>query len=434
MKYYSTKNRDRKVSLREAVIQGLAPDNGLYMPEYIPVLPDFLINALADLTLGQIGFEVVVRFVHDDVPENELRKIIENTIQFDAPLVAIEENVYCQELFHGPTLAFKDFGARFLAGLLGYFAQQENRTITILVATSGDTGSAVANAFLNVPGTRVVVLYPAGKVSEVQEKQFTTLGKNITALEVTGTFDDCQRLVKAAFMDAELKKSLFLTSANSINIARLIPQSFYYFYAYAQLAKTRRPLVVSVPSGNFGNLTAGLIAKRMGLPIAKFVAATNVNAVVPEFLKSGVFLPRTSKQTISNAMDVGNPSNFVRMLDLYNQDSKMLSNDVAGYSFTDAETKGVMKSVFEKSQYVLDPHGAVGYLGLKTFLQTHPEYAGVFLETAHPAKFMEVVEEAIHTKPELPERLNKFLAGKKNSIPVSAKFEELKSLLPSLLT
>jgi threonine synthase len=434
MKYYSTNNRDRKVSLREAVIQGLAPDNGLYMPEYIPVLPDFFINALADLTLEQIGFEVAVRFVHDDVPENELRKIIEHTIQFDAPLVAIEENVYSQELFHGPTLAFKDFGARFLSGLLGYFAQQENKTITILVATSGDTGSAVANAFLNVPGTRVVVLYPAGKVSEVQEKQFTTLGSNITALEVTGTFDDCQRLVKAAFMDADLKKSFFLTSANSINIARLIPQSFYYFYAYAHLAKTRRPLVVSVPSGNFGNLTAGLIAKRMGLPITKFVAATNVNAVVPEFLNSGVFLPRTSKQTISNAMDVGNPSNFVRMLDLYNQDSMMLANDVAGYSFTDTETKGAMKSVFEKNQYILDPHGAVGYLGLKTFLQTHPEYSGVFLETAHPAKFIEVVEEAILTKPELPERLNKFLAGKKNSIPISSKFEELKSLLPSLLT
>lgn len=433
MNYYSTNNRHRKVSLREAVIQGLAPDNGLYMPEYIPVLPEFFINALADLTLGQIGFEVAVRFLDDDVPEDELRKIIAHTIQFDAPLVAIEKNVYCQELFHGPTLAFKDFGARFLSGLLGYFAQQENKTITILVATSGDTGSAVANAFLNVPGTRVVVLYPAGKVSEVQEKQFTTLGKNITALEVMGTFDDCQRLVKAAFMDADLKQAFFLTSANSINIARLIPQSFYYFYAYAHLAKTRRPLVVSVPSGNFGNLTAGLIAKRMGLPIAKFVAATNVNAVVPEFLKSGVFLPRTSKQTISNAMDVGNPSNFVRMLDLYNQEAKAFSNDVAGYSFTDAETKGAMKSVFEKSQYVLDPHGAVGYLGLKTFLQAHPEYSGVFLETAHSAKFMEVVEEAIHTKPELPERLNKFLAGKKTSIPVSAKFEELKSLLPSLL-
>lgn len=433
MKYYSTNNRDRNVSLRVAVIQGLAPDNGLYMPEYIPVLPDLFIRSLADLTLRQIGFEVAARFVNDDVPEHELRKIIEHTIQFDAPLVAIEENVYAQELFHGPTLAFKDFGARFLSGLLGYFAQQENKTITILVATSGDTGSAVANAFLNVPGTRVVVLYPAGKVSEVQEKQFTTLGNNITALEVAGTFDDCQRLVKAAFMDADLKKSFFLTSANSINIARLIPQSFYYFYAYAQLAKTSRPLVVSVPSGNFGNLTAGLIAKRMGLPITKFVAATNVNAIVPEFLKSGVFLPRTSRQTISNAMDVGNPSNFVRMLDLYNQDGTRLSNDVAGFSFTDLETKAVMQSVFERSQYVMDPHGAVGYLGLKMFLQAHPDYTGVFLETAHPAKFMEVVEEAIHIKPEFPERLIKFLTGTKNSIPISAKFEEFKSLLPALL-
>jgi threonine synthase len=432
MKYYSTNDKSVRVSLREAVINGLAPDNGLYMPEYIPVLPTSFFESLPEKSFREIGYEVAKNLIGDDIPDSELRKIIDHTIHFDAPLVPVD-NVYALELFHGPTLAFKDFGARFLSGLLGYFAQQQSKEITILVATSGDTGSAVANAFVNVPGTRVVVLYPSGKVSEIQEKQFTTLGGNITALEVAGTFDDCQRLVKAAFVDQQLKSSLFLTSANSINIARLIPQSFYYFYAYAQLKHSEKQVVISVPSGNFGNLTAGLMAKRMGLPIQKFLAVTNINDVVPEFLITKIFKPRNSQQTISNAMDVGNPSNFARMLDLYDHDFEKLSKDIYGYYFSDDATRSAMQSVFKNTGYVLDPHGAVGYLGLKEFLQNNSGYAGVFLETAHPAKFNEVVEDTIQHPVELPAQLNEFMKGEKKSIPISANFSEFKSLLPALL-
>jgi len=433
MKYYSTNNKSVRVSLREAVINGLASDNGLYMPEYIPVLPTSFFESLPEKSFREIGYEVAKNLIGEDIPDIELSKIIDHTIQFDAPLVSVG-NVYSLELFHGPTLAFKDFGARFLSGLLGYFARQQSKEITILVATSGDTGSAVANAFFNVPGTRVVVLYPSGKVSEIQEKQFTTLGGNIIALEVSGTFDDCQRLVKEAFVDEQLKSSLFLTSANSINIARLIPQSFYYFYAYAQLKHSEKQVVVSVPSGNFGNLTAGLIAKRMGLPIQKFLAVTNINDVVPEYLTTKVFTPRNSQQTISNAMDVGNPSNFARMLDLYDHDFEKLSKDIFGYYFSDDVTRSAMQSVFKTSGYVLDPHGAIGYLGLKEFLQNNAAYTGIFLETAHPAKFKEVVEETIQYPVKLPARLLQFMKGEKKSIPISANFSEFKSLLPTLLT
>jgi len=432
MKYYSTNNKSVRVSLKEAVINGLAPDNGLYMPEHIPVLPTSFFESLPEKSLREIGYEVAKNLIGEDIPDSELSKIIDHTIQFDAPLVPVE-NVYALELFHGPTLAFKDFGARFLSGLLGYFARQQSREITTLVATSGDTGSAVANAFLNVQGTRVVVLYPSGKVSEIQEKQFTTLGGNITSLEVGGTFDDCQRLVKEAFVDEQLKRSLFLTSANSINIARLIPQSFYYFYAYAQLKHREKQVVVSVPSGNFGNLTAGLMAKRMGLPIQKFLAVTNINDVVPEYLTTKVFSPRNSQQTISNAMDVGNPSNFARMLDLYDHDFEKLSKDIYGYYFSDDATRNAMQSVYRASGYVLDPHGAVGYLGLKEFLKNNSDYTGIFLETAHPAKFNEVVEDTIQHPVELPARLNAFMKGEKKSIPISANFSEFKSLLPALL-
>ncbi len=432
MKYYSTNNKPVRISLHDAVVQGLAPDNGLYMPEQIPTLPASFFDSLHKKSFNEIGFEVAKNLIGDDIPEAELRKIIEHTIQFDAPLVAVD-NVHALELFHGPTLAFKDFGARFLSGLLGYFARQQSREITILVATSGDTGSAVANAFLNVPGTRVVVLYPSGKVSEIQEKQFTTLGGNIIALEVSGSFDDCQRLVKEAFLDNELKNSLFLTSANSINIARLIPQSFYYFYAYAQLKQPDKPVVVSVPSGNFGNLTAGLIAKRMGLPIQKFLAVTNANNVVPEYLHTQRFTPRSSQQTISNAMDVGNPSNFVRMLDLYDQNFTKLSHDILGYHFLDDATRSAMQLVFKNSNYVLDPHGAVGYLGLKEFLKTNSNYTGIFLETAHPAKFKEVVDDSIQHSVHLPPRLKEFMIGEKKSISISANFSDFKSLLPTLL-
>jgi len=433
MKYYSTNDKSVRVSLREAVINGLAPDNGLYMPEHIPVLPTSFFEALPEKSFREIGYEVAKNLIGEDIPDSELSKIIDHTIQFEAPLVSVD-NVYALELFHGPTLAFKDFGARFLSGLLGYFARQQSKEITILVATSGDTGSAVANAFFNVPGTRVVVLYPSGKVSEIQEKQFTTLGGNITSLEVAGTFDDCQRLVKAAFVDQQLKSSLFLTSANSINIARLIPQSFYYFYAYAQIKHKEKQVVVSVPSGNFGNLTAGLMAKRMGLPIQKFLAVTNINDVVPEYLTTKVFNPRNSQQTISNAMDVGNPSNFARMLDLYDHDFEKLSKDIYGYYFSDDATRGAMQSVYTTTGYVLDPHGAVGYLGLKEFLENNTAYTGIFLETAHPAKFNEVVEESIQHPVELPARLHEFMKGEKKSIPISASFTEFKSLLPTLLT
>ena len=432
MKFYSTNNRNHVVDLQEAVIQGLAPDNGLYMPEAIPQLSDSVIKKLPTLTFKEIGYEVVKNLIGNDLPDQELHKLIDHTLQFDAPLVQVETDVYALELFHGPTLAFKDFGARFLAGLLGYFAKAQSREITILVATSGDTGSAVANAFLNVAGTRVVVLYPSDKVSEAQEKQFTTLGGNITALEVNGTFDDCQRLVKQAFLDAELKQKFFLTSANSINIARLIPQSFYYFRAYAQL-KNNKPVVFAVPSGNFGNLTAGLLAKRMGLPIDRFVAATNVNDVIPLYLKTGEFNPRPSIQTISNAMDVGNPSNFARMLDLFNHDFAELSKQIRGYAFSDEHTREAMKKIYAKSNYQADPHGAVGYLGLTRFMKDNPGYTGVFLETAHPAKFKDVVEEALQTQIEVPERLQAFMKGEKKSVLISSDFKEFKELLPALL-
>ncbi|MBP9926995.1 MAG: threonine synthase [Cyclobacteriaceae bacterium] len=434
MNYYSTNNKNQKVSLREAVIQGLAPDNGLYMPEEIPGLSQSFFKTLQDKSLAEIAYNVSKAMLGDDLPESEIIEIIDHTIQFDAPLVSIEPGVQALELFHGPTLAFKDFGARFLSGLLGYFAEQQHKEITILVATSGDTGSAVANAFLNLPGTRVVVLYPSGKVSEVQEKQFTTLGNNIIALEVNGTFDDCQRLVKKAFLDNQLRKKLFLTSANSINIARLIPQMFYYFYAYAQVMDFKKPVVISVPSGNFGNLTAGLMAKKMGLGINKFVAATNINDVVPEYLKTKIFEPRASKQTISNAMDVGNPSNFARMIDLYSSDFEKLSTDVTGYFYTDKQTREVMKLVYNQSGYIMDPHGAIGYLGLKYFMKSNPGYTGVFLETAHPAKFKDVVEEAINDRIELPQKLKEFMKGRKKSISITADFVAFKKLLPTLLS
>ena len=433
MKFYSTNDRSHKVSLREAVIRGLAPDNGLYMPENVPVLSREFFNTLDTKSFSQMAYEVAENLLGEDVPHAELRKIVDHTIKFNAPLVEVEENIFSLELFHGPTMAFKDFGARFMSQLLGHFAKQQEREIMILVATSGDTGSAVANGFLGVQGTRVIVLYPSGKVSEVQEKQFTTLGENITALEVSGTFDDCQRLVKQAFLDEELRKKFFLTSANSINIARLIPQSFYYFYAYSQVKDKSKPVVFSVPSGNFGNLTAGLLAKRMGLPVARFVTATNSNDVVPEYLKTKLFTPRPSQQTISNAMDVGNPSNFARMIDLYENNFEDLSKDVIGYAFTDDETRAAMQDVFKNKKYMLDPHGAVGYLGLKKYMESNKQpLTGIFLETAHPGKFGEVVEETIQEKIKLPAVLSKFMQGRKQTIPISGNFAEFKKTLKQL--
>ena len=428
MKFYSTNNPNHQVTLREAVLRGLAPDNGLYMPLHIPELPKKLFKALPELSFQEMSLLVANNLLGDDLPESQLSKIVEHTIQFNAPLVPLGENVFSLELFHGPTLAFKDFGARFLAGLLGYFAEQQSREVTILVATSGDTGSAVANGFLNVPGTRVVVLYPKGKVSEIQEKQFTTLGSNITAVEVDGTFDDCQRIVKQAFLDKAIQEKLFLTSANSINIARLIPQSFYYFYGWSRL-RTNAPVVFSVPSGNFGNLTAGLFAKRMGLPIHHFVASTNINDVVPSYLQSGLFEPRSSNATISNAMDVGNPSNFARMLDLFGHSHEQMKNEISGYRFSDEETKVAMRDVYKNQKYILDPHGAVGYLGLKSYLKENPHTAGVFLETAHPAKFKDTVEATLSTSTKIPNGLAKFLDREKKTIEIKSDFSELKQAL-----
>ncbi len=430
MKFYSTNNPELKVDLRRAVTEGLAPDNGLYMPESIPQLSSNFFRDIGDKSFKEIAFEVANHLLGDDIPKAELQRIVDHTIQFDAPLVAVEDGIYALELFHGPTLAFKDFGARFMSRLLGYFANQQDREIVILVATSGDTGSAVANGFLEVPGTKVVVLYPSGKVSEIQEKQFTTLGKNITALEVDGTFDDCQRLVKLAFLDRELNAKLFLTSANSINIARLIPQSFYFFYAYSRLSRNGKPIVFSVPSGNFGNLTGGLLAMKMGLPVSKFIASTNINDVVPQYLASRNFSPRPSEQTISNAMDVGNPSNFARIVDLFQNDFDRISNVISGYAFTDEETKLAMRQVYSDKRYVLDPHGAVAYLGLKKYLKdSNADAIGVFAETAHPAKFRDVVQQTLSTDIDIPEKLLKFMALSKKVVTMPASYDEFKTIL-----
>ena len=429
MHFYSTNNTSLRTTLKEAVTQGLAPDKGLYMPERIPEFPKSFFQSLHEKSFQQIAFEVAEKFTGDEIPSEELRKIIEHTVQFDAPLVSLETNISALELFHGPTLAFKDFGARFMSRLLGYFSSYERRGIVILVATSGDTGSAVANGFLDVPGTRVIVLYPSGKVSDIQEKQFTTLGRNITALEVDGTFDDCQSLVKRAFADNDLRATMFLTSANSINIARLIPQSFYYFYTYAQLPDRKLPLVFSVPSGNFGNLTGGVLAKRMGLPVRHFIASTNVNDVVPEYLKIGTITPKPSKHTMSNAMDVGNPSNFARLMDLYKNDFEHISREILGYAFTDADTADVMRDVYNAQGYTLDPHGAIGYLGLKKYISEYGSVNGVFLETAHPAKFKEVVDRTIGQDIPLPAALDKFLAGKKQTTRISSDYANLKEFL-----
>jgi len=413
MKFYSTNNKSTRVTLEEAVTRGLAPDNGLYMPERITPLPSSFLAGIRDRSFADNAFGIASHLLGGSIPEDELRAIVEHTTGFDAPLHEVEPGIYALELFHGPTMAFKDYGARFMSRVLGYFAKRQEREIIILAATSGDTGSAVANGFLGVAGTKVIVLYPKGKVSEIQEKQFTTLGKNITALEVEGTFDDCQRLVKQAFLDEELRRKYFLTSANSINIARLIPQSFYYFHALAQLPASDSPVVFSVPSGNFGNLTAGLLAQRIGLPINHFVAATNINDIVPKYLRTSVFAPRTSTPTISNAMDVGNPSNFARMLELFDHDYDALRATITGYAFSDDETRNAMRQVHQSTGYVLDPHGAVGYLGLKQYVKDVGPATGVFLETAHPAKFKETVDATLEADIQIPDKLVAFMKGEK---------------------
>jgi len=431
MQYFSTNNPNHKVSLSQAVIKGLAPDNGLYMPERIPVLSQELIESFSDKSFQEIGYAVIGSLFSEDLSESQIKELVDHTLTFDAPLVKVAEDLYSLELFHGPTLAFKDFGARFCSKLMSMLHGKNHKTVRVLVATSGDTGSAVANGFLAVDGVEVIILFPKGKVSLLQEKQFTTLGQNITALEVDGVFDDCQTLVKQAFLDAGLNEKLLLASANSINIARWIPQCLYYFYAYSRLPKDGRKVVFAVPSGNFGNVGAGILAQQMGLPIDRFVAATNVNKVVPDYLKGEAFAAKPSIQTVSNSMDVGNPSNFPRLLALYGGDETKFRENVKGYFYTDEETVQAIQAV-KPMGYTLDPHGAVGYLGLKDFMSENPDYVGVFLETAHPGKFRDVVEEALGEELVLPERLAAFLDGEKNVIPMGKSFEGFKEFLEGL--
>jgi threonine synthase len=412
------------------MLRGLAPDGGLYMPVEIARRSPEELEEFRRLPFTEVCFRVVRPFAGAEVPEEMLWQVVSEAINFPVKLVSLSPALHILELFHGPTLAFKDFGARFMARLMGYFVRGETRPLTVLVATSGDTGSAVAHGFLGVSGIRVVILYPSKRISEAQEKQFTTLGENITALEVAGTFDDCQRLVKQAFSDEALNKRAFLTSANSINIGRLLPQMFYHVAAYRQLPVASVPLIVSVPSGNFGNLTAGIFAKRIGLPVAKFVAATNVNDVVPEYLRTGEFRPRPAKPTYSNAMDVGNPNNFPRLLDLCRNRLEYVQREVWGHGVTDEETLRTMKAVHERYGYVADPHTAVGVLGWEAFRHEHPEPAqGLVLATAHPAKFADVVAKAIGVAPPLPDRLAAYLKRAKLSLPMSSAYDDFKQFL-----
>lgn len=430
MKYFSTNKSVPSVSLMEAVTKGLASDNGLFMPERIVEFPPDFFKHIQQMSFQEISFEVAKKFFGEDIPEKVLKEIVYDTLNFDCPVVQVSDSIYSLELFHGPTLAFKDVGGRFMARLLGYFLQGFSREVNVLVATSGDTGSAVANGFLNVPGIKVYVLYPKGLVSDIQEKQFTTLGNNITAIEIDGTFDDCQRLVKSAFLDEELNKKMVLTSANSINVARFLPQSFYYFHAYSQMLRQGifDELVISVPSGNFGNLTAGLFAKFMGLPVKRFIAANNENDIVYNYLKTGKYSPRPSVSTIANAMDVGDPSNFARILELYNHSHADIQCDIVGYRYSDDEIRETMKLVFEKEKYMLDPHGAIAYRALKADLAT--DEVGVFLETAHPAKFTETVESVLGAGTViLPEKLEAFMKGEKLSIGMSKFFDDFKQFL-----
>ncbi|MDX2001968.1 MAG: threonine synthase [Chitinophagales bacterium] len=428
MSFYSTNGGERNIRLKEALIQGQASDRGLYMPDRIPKLPSTFFKALPSLSMAEIAMEVSQAIFGKEVESTALKGICEKSMDFPVVLKQLDERIWVLELFHGPTLAFKDVGAKYMAALLGKLVEGDNQPITVLVATSGDTGSAVANAFYGIEGIQVIILYPSGKVSHIQEQQLTTFGGNVTAIEVDGTFDDCQAMVKAAFADKEITSKLRLTSANSINIARLIPQSFYYFFAKGQLEKKLQP-IVSVPSGNFGNLTAGLMAKRMGLRVSRFLAATNANDIVPKYLINGKFEPKPSIPTLSNAMDVGNPSNFARMMDLYGHSVDRLSADLAGYSFTDAQTVETISEVYSTFGYIIEPHGAIGYRALKQYLNTHDDAKGFFLATAHPIKFKEAVEAAINVSPEMPERLKEVLHKTKQAILIKPKFEKLKSIL-----
>lgn len=428
MKFYSLNNQNIQASFKDAVIAGIAPDKGLYFPESITPLPSTFFENIEELSNHEIAFKAIHQFVSDDIPDEDLKEIIANTLDFDFPVVDIEENIATLELFHGPTMAFKDVGARFMANCLGYFSQGERQDVTVLVATSGDTGGAVANGFLGVDGVKVVILYPSGKVSAIQEKQLTTLGQNIEAMEVAGVFDDCQRMVKTAFLDSEITDHKKLTSANSINVARWLPQLFYFLFAYKQAKSKGKEIVFSVPSGNFGNICAGMMAQKLGMPVKHFVASTNVNDVVPKFMENGIYEPMASIATISNAMDVGDPSNFVRIRHLHNDDLETLQEHLSSYAFSDKATKATMKEVYSKTGYVMDPHGAVGYLGLKEYQKSHPDTYGIFLETAHPVKFLDVVEDTLGLSLEIPPQIMKVMDKDKKSVSI-ATYDELKQFL-----
>lgn len=424
MNYYSLHHKAPNVSFQEAVIRGLAPDRGIYFPETITPLSEEFIQNISNYSHEEIAFEAIQQFVGNDIPTPVLKQIIAETLSFDFPIVPIEKNIGTLELFHGPTMAFKDVGARFMARCLGYFNRDKDEKVTVLVATSGDTGGAVANGFLGVKGVNVVILYPSGKVSEIQEKQLTTLGQNITALEVEGVFDDCQEMVKTAFLDAEIERTL--TSANSINIARWLPQMFYFFFAYKAMHQKNKKLVFSVPSGNFGNICAGIMAQKLGLPIQHFIAATNVNDTVSNYLESGNYTPKKSIATISNAMDVGNPSNFIRIQELYDNDLETIKKHFSSYSFTDSETKTAMKKLYDETNYIADPHGAVGYLGLKQH-ELKDAY-GIFLETAHPVKFLPTVASTLSRTIDIPEQIQQIMHKEKKAHFIT-DYEGLKQFL-----
>ena len=431
MKYYSTNNRSHVVTLKEAVLKGLAADGGLYMPEYIPDLSNEFFERLPDLSISEIAVEVLNQFTKEEIESDDLRSIVEDAFNFDAPVVELDKYYNVLELFHGPTLAFKDFGARFMARTMSHLIKGENKSLNILVATSGDTGSAVANGFYKTEGINVFILYPKGQVSEIQEKQLTTLGENITALEIEGTFDDCQALVKQAFVDKELNEKLVLSSANSINIARLLPQSIYYFNAYKQVSGNNSEVVICVPSGNLGNLTAGLFASEMGLPIKKFIAATNANSVFSEYVNSGIFSARPSVRTMSNAMDVGNPSNLARIKDLYKNDINIIRKVIFSNSHTDEQTKESIREVYDKYNYLIDPHGAIGYLALKDYFKDKDseEETGIIFETAHPAKFKDDVEKVLGIDIKIPQLLLESIEKDKVSVLLSNTYDDLKQYL-----
>jgi threonine synthase len=431
MLYFSLNNTSPRVDFREATIRGQAPDKGLYFPESIPRLPPAFIKEIDRYSREEIAYQVIRPYTGDTLPENELRRIARETIDFDFPLVSVTPEIQSLELFHGPTLAFKDVGARFMSRCLGYFVRGNDRPVTVLVATSGDTGGAVASGFYGVEGVQVVILYPSGKVSSVQELQLTTLGKNITALEVDGSFDDCQRMVKEAFADTALNEQLFLTSANSINVARWLPQQFYYFFAWAQWQDRQHPPVISVPSGNFGNICAGLMAWSSGLPVHHFIAACNANDIVPVYLQTGQYQPKAPQPTLSNAMDVGNPSNFVRILEIFDKKISSLKTILTSESISDTETVAAIRELYTQHHYLPDPHGAVGYLALKRYLAAHPGSKGIFLETAHPVKFYDTVEPIIGKQIPLPGVVAALINSKKQSKKITARYSELKEFLVS---